>query len=442
MSRSPRTRASATRRDVLGWGLAAGAAALLNPRLPFAVAKDEKQAKPDGELLPGKGRAKRLVLLYMAGGATQFETWAPKKKGSPNMGEAEPINTSVEGVEVGSWFPNMAKTMDDVCVVRSVTTREGNHDRGRYLMHTGYVPNPTVLHPGVGSYVASEIGDTNSVLPNFVSIGGSQGAGFLGVEWDPFVVQNPAAPVENLTSPPNIDKRRRDTRLSLLDRLNREFEGDRGDEAVAPHRNMFDRAKKLMDTAKNRAFDVTEEPESILKLYGESTFGKGCVVARRLLEQGVKVVEVTLGGWDTHNNEHAAVKALAEALDPGMSGLLKDLRDRGLLDETLVVWFSEFGRTPRVGEGGNGPGGRGHYPQAFSVAMAGGGVRGGRVIGATDADGVACTERPVTVQELHASVCHSMGIDQDRIRFAGRRPVRIVDQLEGVRYAPVREMYV
>jgi hypothetical protein len=424
---------------MLGWSLAASAAALFSPRLPFAVAKEKP--KGDDTPLPGKGRAKRLVLLYMAGGATQFETWAPKKKGSPNMGEAEPINTSVEGIEVGSYFPRIAKTMDDVCILRSVTTREGNHDRGRYLMHTGYVPNPTVQHPGLGSYVAQELGDPKSVLPNFVSIGGSQGAGFLGVEWDPFVIQNPAAPVENLTAPPNIDQRRRDTRLSLLDRLNREFESDRGDEAVAPHRNMFDRAKKLMDTAKNRAFDVTEEPESILKLYGESTFGKGCVVARRLLEQGVKVVEVVLGGWDTHNNEHAAVKALAEALDPGMSGLLKDLRDRGMLDETLVYCFSEFGRTPRVGDGGNGPGGRGHYPQAFSVALAGGGVRGGRVVGATDPDGVACSERPIAVQELHASICHAVGIDQDKIRFAGHRPVRVVDHFEGTKFNPLPEVF-
>lgn len=304
------------------------------------------------------------------------------------------------------------------------------------------MPNPTVTHPGIGSYVAHEIGDRESTLPNFVSIGGSQGAGYMGVEWDPFVVSNPAAPVDNLTPPPGIDKRRRDARLSLLDRLNREFEGDRGDEAVAPHRNMFERAKRLMDTPKNRAFDVGEEPDSILKLYGETTFGKGCIVARRLLEAGVKVVEVVQGGWDTHNNEHAAVKALAEALDPGLSGLLRDLRDRGLLDETLVYWFTEFGRTPRLGEGGNGPGGRGHYPQAFSVAFAGGGVKGGRVIGATDADGVTCVERPVTVQELHASICHSMGVDQDKVYFAGRRPMRIVDQPGGTRYAPLREMFV
>jgi hypothetical protein len=431
-----------TRRRVLGWTLAAGAAALVSPRLPFAVAKDKAKdkAKDDGPV-PGRGAAQRVVLLYMAGGATQFETWNPKKKGSANMGEGGPINTSVEGIEIGSHFPKTAQVMDDVCLVRSVTTREGNHDRGRYLMHTGYVPNPTVSHPGIGSYVAAEIGDRDGVLPNFVSIGGSQGAGFLGVEWDPFTVDNAAAPVANLAAPAGIDRRRRDTRLDLLERLNGEFEHERGDEAVAPHRNMFERAKRLMDTSKNRAFDVSEEPESIQKLYGETTFGKGCIVARRLLETGVKVVEVIQGGWDTHNNEHAAVKALAEALDPGFSGLIKDLRDRGLLDTTLVYWFTEFGRTPRLGEGGNGEGGRGHYPQAFSVALAGGGVRGGRVIGATDADGVAVAERPVAVQELHASLCHATGIDQDKVRFAGRRPIRIVDQPEGQRFSPIMEIF-
>ena len=323
MSNAPR---HASRREVLGWGLAAGAAALLSPRLPFAVAKDttkDKGKKVDDASIPGRGAAKQVILLYLAGGATQFETWAPKKKGTANMGEAEPINTSVSGIEIGSYFPKVAQVMDHVTIVRSVMTREGNHDRGRYLMHTGYIPNPTVQHPGIGSYVAHETGSSDSVLPNFVSIGGSQGAGFLGVEWDPFVVDNPAAPVENLAAPPNIDQRRRDTRLSLLDRLNREFESDRGDEAVAPHRNMFERAKRLMDTGKNRAFDVSEEPDSILKLYGESTFGKGCVVARRLLEAGVKVVEVVQGGWDTHNNEHAAVKALAEGLDPAFAGLVQ-----------------------------------------------------------------------------------------------------------------------
>jgi hypothetical protein len=413
----------ASRRDVLKWGVAAGAASLVGPALPFAVARDT--TKDDGPL-PGKGAAKRLVLLYMAGGATQFETFAPKKPGSANMGEATPINTSVEGIEIGSYFPRLARVMDDVCVVRSVTSREGNHDRGRYLMHTGYVPNPTVTHPGIGSYVAHEVGSKEHELPGFVSLGGTQGAGYLGVEWDPFVVDNPSQPVANLAAPPGVDARRRDARLSLLDRLNQEFEQARGDEAVAPHRNMFHRAQRLMDSPKNRAFDVAEEPASVHELYGQTGFGKACIAARRLLEVGVPVVEVVQGGWDTHNNEHAAVKALAEALDPAFSGLLKDLKDRGLLDTTLVYWFTEFGRTPRVNDGGN-VNGRGHYPQAFSVAFAGGGVRGGRVIGATDPAGVMCTERPVTVQELHASVCHSLGIDQDKQFFAGRRPMRIVD---------------
>ena len=434
----------ATRREVLGWSLAAGAAAFLSPRLPFAVAKPgpkDKDKKVDDASIPGRGAAKQLVLLYLAGGATQFETWAPKKKGSANMGEAEPINTSVAGIEIGSYFPKVAQVMDHVTLVRSVTTKEGNHDRGRYLMHTGYIPNPTVQHPGIGSYVAHETGKSDSVLPNFVSIGGSQGAGYLGVEWDPFVVNNASAPVENLAPPPNIDQRRRDTRLSLLDRLNREFESDRGDEAVAPHRNMFERAKRLMDTGKNRAFDVSEEPDSMMKLYGESTFGKGCIVARRLLEAGVKVVEVVQGGWDTHNNEHAAVKALAEGLDPAFAGLIRDLKDRGLLDQTLVYCFSEFGRTPNVGGGGNGDGGRGHYPQAFSVAYAGGGTKGGRVIGGTDPDGVMVAERPVAPQELHSSICHAMGIDQDKQYFAGRRPMRIVDQFEGKRFSPLPELF-
>jgi hypothetical protein len=275
------------------------------------------------------------------------------------------------------------------------------------------------------------------VLFSFVSIGGTQGAGYLGVEWDPFVVDNPSAPVANLMPPPGIDVRRRDSRLSLLSDLNKEFESERGDDSVAPHRNMFERAKRLMDTPKNRAFDVSEEPDSILKLYGESTFGKGCIVARRLLESGVKVVEVVLGGWDTHNNEHGAVKALAEGMDPGMAGLLTDLKDRGLLDSTLVYWFTEFGRTPNVGGGGNGDGGRGHYPQAFSVALAGGGVRGGRVIGATDPDGVMVADRPVQVTDLHATVCHALGIDQDKQYFAGRRPMRIVEK-GGM---PVREVF-
>ena len=326
------------------------------------MAKDEKKAKPDGELLPGKGRAKRLVLLYMAGGATQFETWAPKKKGSPNMGEAEPINTSVEGIEVGSWFPNVAKTMDDICVVRSVTTREGNHDRGRYLMHTGYVPNPTVQHPGVGSYVASEIGDTNSVLPNFVSIGGSQGAGFLGVEWDPFVVHNPAAPVDNLTSPPNIDKRRRDTRLSLLDRLNREFEGDRGDEAVAPHRNMFERAKRLMDTAKNRAFDVTEEPDvdpqALRRVHVRQGLRRRASPARDGRE-GRRGEPRRLG----HAQQRARGREGARrGARPGMSRAPERPQGPRPARRDARVWFTEFGRTPRVGEGGNGPG----RPRALS----------------------------------------------------------------------------
>jgi hypothetical protein len=433
MSNAPKSRTS--RRDLLRWGLAAGAVSMIEPCLPFAVAREPK--KDDGPL-PGKGAAKRLVLLYMAGGASQFETFSPKAAGHPNMGQATPIGSSVEGIQVGSWFPLTAKVMDDVCVVRSVTSREGNHDRGRYLMHTGYVPNPTVVHPGIGSYVSHEVGKKENELPNFVSLGGTQGAGYLGVEADPFVVDNPSQPVANLAPPPGVDQRRRDARLSLLDRLNEEFEKARGDEVVAPHRNMFHRAQRLMDSPKNRAFDVSEEPESVQKLYGQTNFGKACIAARRLLETGVPVVEVVQGGWDTHNNEHDAIKALAEALDPAFSGLLRDLKDRGLLDTTLVYWFTEFGRTPRVNEGGN-ANGRGHYPQAFSVAFAGGGVRGGRVVGATDDAGVTCTERPVSVQELHATVCHALGIDQDKQYFAGRRPMRVVDNATNPK--PVLELF-
>lgn len=371
------------------------------------------------EELRRQGRA--MILLWMAGGPSQFETFDPKP-GQENGGPTEAISTSVPGIQVARGWEQTARIMDDVAIIRSMTNREGQHQRATYQLHTGYLPSGSVKHPNFASCVAKEIGDPDCDLPSFVSIGPTIGAGFLGVDYEPFVVNNPGQMPQNVSLP--VADARYQRRLGLLGRLEDEF-ADRGAEVVVEnHRQLYGKAADMVLSPRTEAFDFSDEPRDLVDRYGDNQFGKGCLLARRLVQQGVTFVEVRSNGWDTHNDNFERTGTLAAQVDPAMAALITDLKEHGLLESTVVVWMGEFGRTPRI----NPREGRDHYPRVFNAVVAGGGFRGGQVVGASSDDGSAVEDRPVTVPDLFTSLCRSLKVDPriENISPLGR-PMKIVD---------------
>jgi hypothetical protein len=375
-----------------------------------------------------QGRA--CIVLWMQGGPSQFETFDPKP-GTPTGGETKAIATTVPGVRIAENFPETAKLMDQISLIRAMTNKEGNHQRATYQLHTGYLPTGTVKHPSLGAIAAAELGSANFDLPHYVSIAGpAQGAGFLGVEYEPFVVQDPNQPPANVTLPRNVQPKRFTRRIELLKKLERDFAESGGQFAVEEHQALYDKAASVVLSPRIQTFDLSQEPDTLRDAYGRTPFGQGCLLARRLVQIGVTFVEVRAGNWDTHQQNFDRSRDLSKQVDPGFATLLRDLKDHGLLDSTLVVWMGEFGRTPRI----NPNAGRDHWPKSFSVALAGGGVKGGQVIGATNADGTDVKDRPVGVPDLLQTVCHSLKIDSKKENTSPLgRPMKIVDGGERVK---------
>lgn len=375
-------------------------------------------------------RKRACILLWMQGGPSQFETFSPKP-GHANGGETKAIKTAVTGIEIAESLPETAKAMEHLCLIRSMTSKEGSHPRASYLMHTGYLPTASVKYPTLGSIVAHEIGDPANDLPSFVRIGGGRfgdSAGLLGVDYDPFAMQAAGRPPENTSI--TTTEARYQRRLNLLSRLEADYANRGGKQEVTDHKKVYAQAAKMILSPKMDAFDLDKEPQKVRDLYGSSAFGQGCLLARRLVESGVTFVEVNLGNWDTHDNNFERSKTLCGQLDQPFAALLADLEQRGMLDSTLVVWMGEFGRTPRI----NPRGGRDHYPRAFNVALGGCGVKGGQVIGKTDAGGENVEDRPGSVSDLFRTICHGLAIDADKENMSSiGRPIRIVDGGEVVK---------
>jgi hypothetical protein len=380
---------------------------------------------------------KACILLWMGGGPSQFETFDPKP-GHPNGGETKSIKTAVSGIEISENLPQVAKAMGDICLIRSMTGKEGQHPRATYLMHTGYLPSPAVKYPTLGSIVAKELGETASELPSFVRIVGSgrggagaigqSGAGLLGVDYDPLVVGDASQPPTNTSLTTNRDRFQR--RFGLLERLQADYSNQGGKNEVADHQKVYAQAAKLVLSPEMEGFDISKESQKSRDAYGNSEFGHACLLARRLVETGVTFVEVTHGPWDTHRDNFNDSRRRCGEIDQPFAALLADLKQRGMLDSTTVIWMGEFGRTPRI----NPNAGRDHYPRAFTAALAGGGVKGGKVIGSTDAGGEAIKDRPVSVNDFLRTVCHSLGIDANKQNMSSiGRPIRIVDGGEVVK---------
>ncbi len=369
--------------------------------------------------------ARACILLYMEGGPSQLDTFDPKP-GRETGGEFKAIPTTVAGIQISEHLPLIAKQMKRLAIIRSLTSKEGNHQRARHLMHTGYPPQGGVKHPALGSIVA-DANDPKSAkgLPGYVAIGGpGEDAGFLSPGLSPFPVQDPTTPVKYLSHVPGITDERYANRMALWRCFEDDFAHSHDSTYVAGQREVGEKAIALEASSDAGAFNVADEPEKTKTPYGTSEFGMGCLMARRLVEKGVPFVEVTQKGWDTHKDNFKRVKDLSADLDRGMSALLDDLAARGLLESTLVVWLGDFGRTPKI----NGNAGRDHYPQCSPVVLAGGGVKGGHVVGTTDVDGVEIKDRPVSVPDLFRSLAFGLGLDPDKVRVApSGRPIKTVD---------------
>ncbi len=376
-----------------------------------------------------KQQARACILLWMQGGPSQFETFSPKP-GHTNGGETTAIATSVPGIQISEHLPAVAGSMEDICIIRSMNSKEGSHPRASYLAHTGYIPTASIKHPTIGAHVAHQIGDEDSELPDFVRIGrvrSASGGGLLGINYDPFVLNDASRTPDNTT--PGTSTERYQRRLGLLDSLQEESEATQKKQEVRDHRKVYGKASRMVLSSDMMAFDIAQEPSSIREKYGTSSFASGCLMARRLVEAGVPFVEVSAGNWDTHQDNFERTGTLCNQVDQPFAFLLEDLRQRGLLEQTLVVWMGEFGRTPRI----NARSGRDHYPRAYNVALAGAGVRGGQVIGTTDPGGVGVEDRPVGTADLLRTIFQAVQVDADHENMSNvGRPITVVDGGEAV----------
>jgi len=349
-----------------------------------------------------KKNNKSAILLWMGGGPSTMDIWDLKPK-APTGGPFRPISTTGD-VQICEHMPEMAKQMHNMAIVRSMSTREADHMRGRYYMHTGYVPNPNIEHPSYGAVLANQLDRDDLEIPQFVSVGGgSMGAGFLGAQYNPFSV-NSDGRIRNLDM--KVDERLIQ-RAYALDLIENNFINQKRGSLAKDHQSLLKQTFNLLTSTQMEAFKVAGEPEAVKERYGDNGFGKGCLMARRLVEVGVPFIEVNLGGWDNHQNIFPTLKDnKLPMLDKGMSALVEDLEQRGLLEDTAIIWMGEFSRTPRI----NGNAGRDHWARSWSIAVGGAGMNGGIAVGETNDDGTKVITDPYTSQDVMASVCKSLGI--------------------------------
>ncbi|MCA8983742.1 MAG: DUF1501 domain-containing protein [Planctomycetaceae bacterium] len=367
---------------------------------------------------------KACILVWLGGGPPTIDMW-DLKPGSKNGGEFRPISTKGD-LQISEHLPKIAQQMDVLSVVRSMSTREADHTRGRYYMQTAYVPNPTVTHPSFGSVVSHELSSKRKYLeiPAFVSVGGGSGSsGFLGMTHAPFVVDSNGQ-IRNATQGA-VDRRRLDQRLAMWNVVEDGFiKSDRGDLPQA-HKDVYGKAVNLMTSQQMQAFQVNKEDPKVIEAYGNNNFGRGMLMARRLVEEGVPFVEVNLGGWDLHSQVFNTLRdQRLPTLDQGISALVQDLKSRGMMNNVTIVCMGEFGRTPRI----NQDTGRDHWAASWSLLIGGGGLKGGVAVGSTDKDGVAIEGKSYLPGDIWATVCKALGIPLNIVHTSKRgRPMKIAN---------------
>lgn len=368
-----------------------------------------------------KQKRKSAILLWMGGGPATIDIW-DLKPGAPTGGPFMPISTT-GNMQICEHMPQVAQQMKHLSIVRSMSTREADHNRGRYYMHTGFVPNPNIEHPSYGAVLSHELMDQRPGLeiPPFVSIGGaSAGPGFLGMAWSPFSVTSNGR-IRNLEM--NLKGNRLLQRMAALNTIESGFAKRTRDLPASEHAKVLKKTFDLMTSDQMEAFRVEKEPDEVKERYGTDNFGQGCLLARRLVEAGVPFVEVDLGGWDNHNGIHTILKDnKLPQLDRAMSALVEDLAQRELLQDTVVMWMGEFGRTPRINQNA----GRDHFARAWSCVVGGGDIQGGLAVGETSSDGSAVESEPFSSEDLMTTVCKGLGISTDKV-FTSKngRPMKI-----------------
>jgi hypothetical protein len=396
---------------------------------------------------------KSLIVLWMGGGPASIDIW-DLKPGRPTGGVFREINTRAEGVRISEHMPRVAEQMRNLAIIRSLTTTEGDHMRGRQLMHTSYTPNPAIAFPSIGAVASKQIpqvaGYEEISLPNYISVGGpADGPGFLGMNYAPFTIQNPGTPPQNITPPEGlrngeagvdrIQRRRRifteledqfmfsqaphlSTGSTSSTRAERLAARAPFADASKAHNDIYYKGFSLIASSEGKVFDLKNESQKTRDEYGPG-FGQSALMARRLVEAGVSSVEISLGGWDTHNQTFDAhANRLQPALDRGMGTLVKELVERGRWNNTVIVWMGEFARTPRINQNA----GRDHWARCWSVVVGGGAIRGGQAYGTTDEDGMAVATNPVRVGDVFATIYRALGIDPStQVRDAIGRPFAI-----------------
>jgi uncharacterized protein (DUF1501 family) len=392
----------------------------LAERLARAAEKEPKGSTPQS-----------LIVLWMQGGPSQLETFDPHPKTDIAAGSLS-IPTAVKGIEIGDGLPLVAEQMESISLVRSIVSKEGDHERATYYVKNGYRPDPTLVHPSLGAVICHQTQDNLeiprhiSLLPNVWAARG----GYLGDQYDAFKSQDPLGPVPDISTrvaQPRFDQRLKD--LAVVEGAFARGRMKQLDDKRTLHRSSVEAARRMMSSEQLAAFDVSKAPEALRKEFGDTPFGRCCLAALQLVGVGVRCVEIRLESWDSHANNHQFCKQLNTTLDPAFASLIKHLRERQLLDKTMVLWAGEFGRTPKV----NPLGGRDHWPHGFSMALAGGGIAGGRVIGETnpqpkldDKNRLQDVSDARQVEDVHATILHSFGIDfQQELETPIGRPMAI-----------------
>lgn len=372
-------------------------------------------------------KAKNVIYLFMSGGMSHLDTFDPKP-GAETQGPTEAIKTKADGIRISQHLPKLAKHMDKASLVRSLHTKTGSHGGGQYFMRTSYTQRSTIRHPGMGAWSLKLGPPYESSMPGNVLVGGTSnhpGAGFMDAGYSPVRIGNPYKGLSNSKLPEGVSQSQFQRRLQLMERFNGKFSRRYPHEKVKAYTGFYDDAVRLMRSRDLQAFDISSENKQIREAYGMNRFGQGVLLARRLVEHGVRFVEVDYGGWDTHSDNFDAMPGRCGPLDQALSTLFEDLESKGMLQETLIVVATEFGRTPHI----NDRNGRDHYPRVFSGMLAGGGIKHGQVYGRTDAKGIAAEENQVNVPDFNATIAKAIGLPVEKEVYSqSGRPFTVADE--------------
>jgi hypothetical protein len=385
----------------------------------FAAEAAKTATTPSG---PGFGKAKNVIFLQMIGGMSHIDTLDPKD--GSTQGPKAPIKTKAD-FQLGGTMENLAKQADKISIIRSMTSKTGVHAAGQYVIRTGYEQRGTIKHPNIGAWAQHFLGSSHKTLPSSVCVNRQpqNGNGFFPSSFSPLPILDPDSGLQyakNEVGPEQMSKR-----IKMLEKLDAGFRDRFQTSEVKSYTQFYDKTISIMSSTDLEAFHLDDEPAALKEKYGKGKFGQGCLLARRLVEKGIRYIEVAKGGWDMHNNIDDGLDEHGAELDQALAALLEDLKERGLLESTLVVLCSEFGRTPKI----NGNGGRDHYPKVFSTLLAGGGIKGGYIYGSSDKEGTAVADKQASAQDFLSTIGWSLGLPIDEVVMSpSNRPFTVGDK--------------